>query len=54
MKTRKISIFRTITIETTNLKDGSIKREKQIKRFPVRINADVPPSHRMCENEVNF
>ena len=46
--TRTITIKRTIRIPQE--KDGKIEMIPVVKRFPCKINAGVPFSHKMCEN----
>lgn len=50
MKTRNISILRTEEIETTD-KNGQVKKTKRIRLFPCKVNAGVPPSHKMVKYE---
>lgn len=48
--TRLIFIKRSSEQEVVS-KDGTVKTEKIIKRYPCRINNEIPPSHFLSKNE---
>lgn len=51
VKTRKITINRTVLIDSPK-KGGETEKIRQVRSFVVRINAGVPPSHRLCEENI--
>ncbi len=46
---RGIFIKRKIKSVTEDAKTGKTTEKVETKEFPCKINASVPPEHRMCE-----